>query len=210
MTDQTDASFYLPSKMGRTILMALEEVIGRNGVNAILNQADLSNFIENYPPDTLDRQFPYEALSAIHFALEQIFGSRGGRGVALRSGRVCLKYGLREFNPAVHLKDADFRLASMDTKVQKGLQLFAQFFNQYTDQCVSVENNSEAILWKIERCPVCWGRHSDAPVCHMMVGALQEGMYWISGGKFYNVEEISCTAKGDRICTIRIDKQMIE
>ena len=40
----------------------------------------------------------------------------------------------------------------------------------------------------------------------MAVGLLQEGLYWVSGGKYFNVEETDCIAKGDLACTIMIDK----
>ncbi len=210
MTDQAEPVFYLPLKMGRIVLQALEEVIGQNGVNAILNQAGLSHLIENYPPNSLDRQFRFTDLSAIQLALEQIYGSRGGRGVALRSGRVCFKYGLREFFPEPGPHHNEFRLAPIETKINHGAQILADLFNQSSDQRVTIESTPENILWKIERCPLCWGRHTDSPACHLMVGVLQEGLYWISGGKFFNVEEISCAAQGHSICTILIDKHMLE
>jgi predicted hydrocarbon binding protein len=42
------------------------------------------------------------------------------------------------------------------------------------------------------------------------VGILQEALYWVSGGKFFNVEETHCIAAGDNACLIEIDKQPIE
>ena len=43
------------------------------------------------------------------------------------------------------------------------------------------------------------------PVCHLAVGLLQEALYWVSGGKVFNVEEKTCIAAGDATCTIEID-----
>jgi predicted hydrocarbon binding protein len=42
------------------------------------------------------------------------------------------------------------------------------------------------------------------------VGLLQEALYWVSSGKFYNIEELDCIAKGDKACVIAIDKQPLD
>ena len=78
------------------------------------------------------------------------------------------------------------------------------------DQQVRVEVETDRLYWQIERCPVCWKRHGDVPLCHLAVGLLQEALYWVSGGKFFNVEETNCIAKGDAVCTIVIEKQVLE
>jgi predicted hydrocarbon binding protein len=43
-----------------------------------------------------------------------------------------------------------------------------------------------------------------------MVGTFQEALFWLSGGKYFIVEEILCIAKGDSTCTFRIDKSPLE
>ena len=65
-------------------------------------------------------------------------------------------------------------------------------------------------LWKIERCPVCWERRADTPCCFLAVGILQESLFWVSGGKNFQVEEIACIAKGDEACVITIDKTPLD
>ena len=189
--------------------MSLEEIIGPKAVKVALSQAGLVHYANKYPSNSMKKGFGFDELSHIQIALEQLFGPRGGRGVALRSGRVCFKYGLREFGSLSGFTDQAFRLAPLDTKLQAGASIFADIFNQFTDQKVRVETSTDQILWHIDRCPVCWNRHADVPVCHLAVGILQESLYWVSGGKVFNVEEISCVAKGDPTCTILIDKQAL-
>ncbi|RPI35274.1 MAG: 4-vinyl reductase [Chloroflexota bacterium] len=210
MTDQSPPNYYYPNKMGRIILMAMEEVLGRNGVNAALNIADLPQFINHYPPNNLDMGLRFDQLSHMQTALERLYGLEGGRGLALRSGRVCFKYGLREFGPLLGCTDLAFRLLPLSAKLRVGSEIFARTFNEFSDQRVRVEETPETFLWHIERCPVCWQRHADHPVCHLAVGILQEALYWVSGGKFFSVEETNCVAKGDPACTIKIDKQPLE
>jgi predicted hydrocarbon binding protein len=42
------------------------------------------------------------------------------------------------------------------------------------------------------------------------VGILQEALYWVSSGKSFQVEEITCIAQGDPKCTIAVDKQPLK
>jgi predicted hydrocarbon binding protein len=53
---------------------------------------------------------------------------------------------------------------------------------------------------------VCWGRRAEAPCCHLAVGLLQEALFWVSGGKYFEVEEKKCVACGDSACTIVLDR----
>ena len=202
--------YYYPNKMGRIVLMALEEVLGRTGINAVLNLANLSHYINSYPPNNLDLQFEFPDLGKIQATLEGMYGPAGGRGVALRTGRVCFKYGLREFGPLLGVTDLAFKLLPLNDKLSSGAGLFAEIFNRSSDQRVSVEETPDRLYWQIERCPVCWGRHADQPVCHLAVGVLQEALYWVSGGKNFLVEETHCIARGDPTCTIEVDKQPVE
>jgi predicted hydrocarbon binding protein len=41
------------------------------------------------------------------------------------------------------------------------------------------------------------------------VGLLQEALYWVSGGKVFNVAEKTCVAAGDQACTIVVDESPI-
>jgi predicted hydrocarbon binding protein len=207
MTDQQTEAYHYPNKMGRIILLAMEEIIGRNGVNAVLNLKGLTKLINNYPPNNLDLKFPFEDLSAIQQGLEELYGPRGGRGLALRSGQACFKYGLREFGSVLGITDLGFRLLPLPTKLRVGADIFAETFNKFSDQRVRVEEDNDRLYWHIERCPICWGRRADRPVCHLAVGILQESLYWISGGKFFYVEEISCIAQGALTCTIIVNKE---
>ena len=104
------------------------------------------------------------------------------------------------------LTEMAFRLLPLPTKLRTGARSFADLFNKHTDQQVRVEESDTQILWHIERCPLCWERHAEEPVCHLAVGLLQEALYWLSGGKVFSVEETACHARGDEHCIITIQK----
>jgi predicted hydrocarbon binding protein len=202
-------SFFYPDRMGRIILLSMEEVMGRNGVHAILKLASLSSLLDNYPADTNERAFPFSTVSNLTEMLEQVYGPHGGRGLAMRIGRACFNNGLRQYGTQMGITEMAFRLLPLPAKVSAGAKAFAELFNAYTDQKVRVVEEGDKLLWHIERCPLCWERHAQEPVCHLAVGLLQEALYWLSGGKVFNVEEKTCIAAGDEACTIEIDQSPI-
>ena len=189
--------------MGRILLLAMEEVLGRSGLNAVLRLASLDHLIGDYPPNTLDRAFPFEQLGGIHDSLDRMFGPQSGRGLALRTGRVCFKYGMQEFSPNLGSGNLSFRLLPLNLKVISGAKAFANLFNQNSDQRVHVSEAPDRIWWHVERCPICWGRQTEAPCCHLVVGLIQESLYWVSGGHNFMVEETQCRAHGDSLCSIQ-------
>lgn len=198
--------FFYPQKMGRIILLGMEEVISKGGVDAILHLAELDDLIQNYPPSKAEKSFSFEKVSLLLGTLEQAYGPRGGRGLALRTGRASFKYGLKEYGSMLGLTEVAFRLLPLSTKLRVGARSFAELFNKHTDQRVRVEETDNTIFWHIERCPLCWERKEDEPICHLAVGLLQEALYWLSGGKVFNVEETACIARGDSNCTILVYK----
>lgn len=199
-----DTEFYYPNRMGRIILESMEEVVGKNGLNHVLNLSGRGDLIGNYPPFDSKLDVSFATIGGLMTQLENAYGPRGGRGLAIRTGRVAFKYGIREFGQQIGLMETTFRLLPLGAKIRMGGQALADLFNQATDQRVTIKEEDGKLLWVIERCPLCWERHSEDAVCHLAVGLLQESLYWVSGGKIFNVEETLCIAKGDPTCTIEI------
>jgi predicted hydrocarbon binding protein len=201
--------YHYPNKMGRIVLTAMEDIMGRHGVSAVLNLAKLSHLVNNYPPNNLGLGFSFGEFGALQDTLDEMFGIRGGRGLALRAGRESFKYALKEFMPVLGIADLAFRPFPLGMKIKIGLEVFAETFNKFTDQIVRLEQDTEKHLWVIDRCPVCWHRESELPCCHLAVGLLQESLFWVSNGKNYRVSEVKCIASGDEACVITIDKKPI-
>ena len=76
---QEAQQYFFPNKMGRIILLSIEDVMGRNGANAILNLARLQKYIGNYPPNNFAKEFPFENVGQLLQALDEMYGPRGGR-----------------------------------------------------------------------------------------------------------------------------------
>lgn len=91
------SGYYYPNKMARILLVSMEEVMGRNGLNALLNLTEMRQFIQEPPPDNLERQFDFAHIANLTQGLDEIYGPRGGRGLALRGGRAIFSRGLKQF-----------------------------------------------------------------------------------------------------------------
>lgn len=187
------------------MLLGMEEILGINGLDAVPGLSSLENSLQ-HPEPSNPNDFSFEAISRLQSALELAYGPHGGRGLALRIGRACFKYGLKEYGSLLGLTEMTFRLLPLPVKLHMGAKAFADLFNKHTDQRVRIEEKEDKILWHIERCPLCWERKAEEPVCHLAGGLLQESLYWLSGGKIFSVEETACVAQGDSACTFTIDR----
>jgi predicted hydrocarbon binding protein len=204
------SGFYYANKFARITLEAYEEIMGKNGLNAILHLANLSNLIENFPPDTMKREFDFADFTAIHVALEEMYGSRGGRGLAVRVGRATFNGALKNFGALVGIGDEAFIVLPILAKIRIGLPAAAKIFSQVTDQLTTVEETVDAFIWTIHRCPICWTRkNADKPVCHIWTGLIQALLIWVTGGLEFDVNESKCCAVGDSVCEFVIKKDSI-
>jgi len=203
-----ESGYYNSNKFARILLESIQEITGKNGVNTVLNYANLSSLVDNFPPDNLDRTFDFAHFSMINQALEEIYGNRGGRGLALRVGRNTFDDVLKDYGALAGVGDIAFRVLPVQRKIFSGLQAMAKIFSEKSDQLSTVEETNDNYIYTIGRCPVCWGRkEKEKPVCFYIVGLLQEGLQWVSGGKEFRINESKCIALGDDVCEFVIFKQ---
>ena len=197
-------SIHLQSGFLDLIFMeGVEELIGHSGLNAVTDQIlSLGNAIKNEP-------WPSKS-GLLMEALENIYGQRGGCGVALRAGRASYKYLLRQFGGPLGLTSLDYRLQPAPQRLRNGLMLLAGLVGQAGNQKVNLEEADGAWFWRVEHCELCGHRTASEVVCTFFTGLLQEFLSWASGGKFYAVHEIECYACGAKGCVFRIDQKPLD
>jgi predicted hydrocarbon binding protein len=180
--------------------------MGKNGVSAVLNYARLEDWVDHYPPDNLERQFDFAQMSAINGALEQMYGPRGGGGLARRAAWVTFDQLLRNFGALVGVGDLAFKVLPLQTKLKVGLQALVRVIAQISDQESSFEETPDSFIFSIHKCPICWGRRTKKPTCHAAVGLLEQSLRWVSGKHNFKVIETDCIALGDSACRFDIDR----
>lgn len=205
----SDEYFY-PNLWARLVLVSAEEILGEKGIAALLNLAGLPEMIGNYPPDNTAKEFPFSSVSKIQKAFWDMYGPRGARVFATRAGEQTLNYGLDQFGAVAKAAQAAMRVGSLESRIRIGIQFFAKFFNTVSDQKVRVEEDEHYWYWVIERCPMCWNRTSDEPVCHLGVGVLQAAASWATEGRRFRVSATQCIAAGAKEGIIQIEKPKSE
>lgn len=203
------SGYYYPNKMGLVILDAIEEILGKNGINALFRSAGLEQRIDNYPPSNLNKEWDFAEFSALDAALDDMVGPRVGRALSLSAGHTAFNEGIQGFAAFVGMADVAFQVLPHRTKIKVGLKAMAEVFTKFSDQPSHVEEDDGCYLYVIERCPVCWGRKTDKPICHIAAGLVQEAIKWISGGQTYQVREIECVAQGGNTCSFNIPQESV-
>lgn len=202
--------YYYPNLWARMVLVSAEDIFGKNGVAALLNLAGLPELIDNYPPENTHKEFPFDKFSKIQAAFWEMYGPRGARVFAVRAGEKTLNYGLDQFGAVAKAAQAAMQIGSLESRIRVGIQFFAKFFNAVSDQKVRVEEDERYWYWIIERCPMCWQRKVDEPVCYLGVGVLQAAAQWASKGVQFRVAPTACIGKGDKEGIIQIEKPRSE
>jgi predicted hydrocarbon binding protein len=204
------SGYYNTNNFGRIALLSYEEVLGKGGLNALLNMASLSNLVDNYPPANMERGFDFADYTAILVALEDLYGPRGGRGLAQRAGRATFNDILNNYGAMAGVTDLAFKVLPLQLKIRIGLTSAAKTFSEASDQLTSVQEVEDTIVWTVHRCPSCWTRQgSDKPVCYVTVGFLQASLQWLSSGREFRVNESKCCAMGDTACEFVVQKEPI-
>jgi len=204
------SGYYYPNLIVKIYLESIQEIMGPNGMKALLNQAKMQHLIGNFPPGNLHKEFDFADFAQLNEAMEGMYGPRGGRAMALRAGRHAFDQGLKNLGPMVGIADRTFRLLPLGIRMKVGLRAMATAFSSTSDQVCYVREEPDHFIYVIERCPVCWGRHADASICHAATGIIQGGLDWGTSGKKFRLTEATCIAKGDPSCNFIISKEPIE
>ncbi len=204
------SGYFYPNKLALAMFNALADVMGTNGLNAMLTLAHLRTYINNYPPDDLEKGFDFADFSTIQMALEDMYGEEGGRLFLRRAGRLTFTQALKTYGAMAGVSNEAFRCLPVPIQLHIGTQALARIMTQISDQWTTVEEGDEQIKYHVHKCPHCWEREGmDKSICSFGTGLLEEGLKWISGGFSFKISETQCIAIGNEVCEYTIDKQPI-
>jgi hypothetical protein len=200
------AAFDYPNKHGMILQLAMEEILGNDGVEAVVRCAAVARPVDGLPGRNPGSRLPFFNARALQWTLESMHGTQAGRGIALQIGRACFKYCLRALGSEHGLTNPDLHLLPLPARLLKGNEAFAGLFRSFTDQNVRLEQQNGSLLWILDSRPAASGGAVDGPVSMLAVGLLQEAFCWLSAGRTIQVEEKCGLAGGGTVCTIVIDK----
>ena len=187
----------------RQALVAVEEVMGKNGLNAVLRMSSLEQYIDNLPPDDLNPSVKSSDYARLNEAIESFYG-RGGRGMLRRIGKASFQYAVREQSALLGLAGVALKLLPRKQQMRFILNSMANALKKTNRQVqVEVEEADNTFVYVARTCSVCYGRQSDKPICHLYVGSIGEAVRWATGQP-YQVQETHCIAKGDPYCRFEV------
>jgi predicted hydrocarbon binding protein len=204
MPTETDRT--LSTRRTKIILLAMQEVLERNGLTAMLKRAGLQRYIGELSP--ADAEF--DALRASEYAvllqsIEAQYGS-GARGQLNRIGHECFKQMLALEGWNWNMLSLTNRLLPTRERIKRSLTLLAQSMAE-PDGDIKVSSDGEQLIFTDSTSDGTRGRTSATEICWLTVGELQECVYWATEEN-YEVSEVDCKAKGDPACVFVIGARL--
>ncbi len=107
----------LVNALMRQALVAIEEVMGQKGLNAVLRTSQLEQYIDHLPPDDLNPAVNASDYARLNAAIEDFYG-RGGRGILQRIGKASFEYAIREQSALFGLAGVALKVLSTKARVR--------------------------------------------------------------------------------------------
>lgn len=185
------------------VLIACQDVLGEDGFQAVLRTAGLDGWGDQVPPDDLEQEVKVSEYARLNQAIEEIYG-RASRGILQRVGRVSFQNSLRQQDPLMIAARLALKLIPRKQRIKFILtSLVRALKNTDPSGKAWVGEKDNKLAYFAQTCPVCYGRSSRQPVCHLYAGTIHEAIRWATG-KEHAVMESHCIAKGDPYCRFEI------
>jgi predicted hydrocarbon binding protein len=197
----------MPNDALRILFLAIEEVMGPDGMKAALRGGKLDRYIDNYPPKNLNLEVKFSEYGAVEQAVEDFYGPRGARAMLLRVGRTTFNYGIKEQSAVLGLAGQALKLMPLPTTAKMKLLLdqMISAVNKTVNQPAVLEENADSFIWVVSHCMCLYRPRHSSPACFVTLGALTEATKWLTDKQF-PVQEIACMNMGADACRFRISK----
>lgn len=188
------------------MLRGIEEVLGQNGLNAVLRSSGLGRFVDNPPPNDLEHSVLAREYANLNAAIEEFTG-RAGKGMLQRIGRVSFRWGIKEQSAVMGLAGIALKALPQRLRMRAILLGLRKGLMDIVDYgLVDVQDQDGVLVYTDYACTICHTRHSDKPTCHLYTGTLGEAMVFATGKDFreFDIVETHCKARGDGFCRFEI------
>ena len=198
----------MPNANVRLLLTALQDVMGDNGLKAVLKQGGLERYVDNFPPDDTNRNAKFSEYARIQQAVENFYGGpRGARAMMRRAGHATFQYALNSRPAILGLVGVALKALPEGTRMKFILDRIARASTEEVNLPAHVEEHDDHFLFVAEAC-ACVFRERDpklGPCCFVTAGALEAAVQWATG-KRHTVKEIFCLQNGGDACRYRVEK----
>jgi len=187
----------------RQALTSAQEVMGDNGLNAVLRTTGLERFIGNFPPNNLEPSIPASQYAQLNQAIEDFYG-RAGKGMLRRIGKASFQYGVREQSALLGVAGVALKVLPEKQRIKFILNGMVDALKKSNSQVNAwVDESGERLAYVESTCAICHSRHSETPICYLYAGSIAEAVLWATG-KEHEIIETHCLAKGDPYCRFEV------
>jgi predicted hydrocarbon binding protein len=187
----------------RQALVSAEEVMGANGLYAVLRTSGLERFVGNLPPNDMQPSIKTSDYARLNQAIEDFYG-RAAKGMLRRIGKASFQYGVREQSALLGVAGVALKFLPEKQRIKFILNGMADALKKSNPEVDAwMEETGDTIAYVDRTCAICWGRHSEQPICHLYVGSVGEAVLWATGVE-HEITETHCTAKGDEYCRFEV------
>ncbi len=172
----------------RVILDGAEDVLGKNGLNALLNFGKMSHLIDNKPEFNMEKNFTDEEYGAITSSFHTILGAKGTKAILRQVGTATAK---RVIAVGVFDSLAEFE---KEEKLLKALEIYVMASGRGR-----AFMEGDTIVYDNDMCTTCLNIRDDVPVCTIVNGIIDEFIIW-AGIEGKITVETKCKAMGDDSC----------
>lgn len=183
MTEKTVSNISI-----RATIDATREILGDNGLKALLNYAGLGYILDNIPDYSFAKNYEEREFSALTSSFYSILGTSGAKALFRLIGKAI---GAKVLASGAFdsLKDLP-----TDEKPLKMLEIYAMA----TGKGKAFREGS-TVVYDNPQCTACAGLKDDSSVCTALNGMFDEYFKW-AGVTDKKVVEATCIAKGDATC----------
>jgi V4R domain len=201
MSNREDAMII--NSLVRQALTSAQEVMGDNGLNAVLRTSGLERFIGNLPPNNLEPSIQASQYAQLNQAIEDFYG-RAGKGMLRRIGKASFQYAVREQAALLGVAGVALKLLPEKQRIKFILNGMVDALKKSNPQVdARLDDSGDKLAYIESTCAICHSRHSETPICYLYVGSISEAVKW-STGKEHDVVETHCLAKGDPYCRFEV------
>jgi predicted hydrocarbon binding protein len=187
----------------RQALVSAEEVMGANGLHAVLRASGLERFVNNLPPNDMQHSIQTSDYARLNQAIEAFYG-RAAKGMLRRIGKASFQYGVREQAALLGIAGVALKILPEKQRIKFILNGMADALKKSNPVVDAWMEEKEGVVAYVDRtCAICWGRESEQPVCHLYIGSVGEAVLWATGVE-HEIIETHCLARGDEYCRFEV------